>query len=135
MAVPPRILPALDPLNRPFWTGGAECELRIARCAACAVWIHPPMPRCPVCGSAEVAAAPVSGAGRVATFSVNHQPWLPGMAPFVLAAVELAEQAELYVMTNIVGCPPEEVRIGMPVHVRFEAQEDVFLPFFAPAEA
>jgi uncharacterized OB-fold protein len=52
--------------------------------------------------------------------------------PFVFAAVELAEQAELYVFTNIVGCPVNDVRIGMVVQVIFERQGDIFLPMFQP---
>jgi uncharacterized OB-fold protein len=52
--------------------------------------------------------------------------------PFVFAAVELVEQAELYVFTNIVGCPVDDVRIGMVVQVLFERHGDIFLPMFQP---
>jgi uncharacterized OB-fold protein len=52
--------------------------------------------------------------------------------PFVFAAVELEEQDELYVLTNIVDCPMDQVRIGQPVEVVFEQREDVFLPMFRP---
>ena len=77
----------------------------------------------------------MSGRGRVASFTVNHQAWLPGLAvPYVFAAVELAEQAELYVLTNIVDCEPETVKNGMSVQVCFEAQGDVFLPMFRPGD-
>jgi uncharacterized OB-fold protein len=69
----------------------------------------------------------------VATFTVNHQAWFPGFdPPYVIAIVELAEQAGLRLTTNLVGCPPERVRIGMAVRVRFEAYEDVYLPLFEP---
>ena len=129
----PRQLPALEPETAFFWTAGAEGRLHIARCVACERWQHPPLPRCPRCGG-EVAPREVSGRGRVATFTVNHQAWLPGQAvPFVFAAVELAEQKELYVFSNIAGCPIEAVRTGMPVEVRFEPQGDVWLPMFQPA--
>ena len=36
------------------------------------------------------------------------------------------------VMTNIVGCEPDSVRIGMPVQVVFEQHEDVYVPLFEP---
>jgi len=52
--------------------------------------------------------------------------------PFVFAAVELIEQAELYVFTNIVGCSVEDVRIGMAVEVIFEQHGDIFVPLFRP---
>jgi uncharacterized OB-fold protein len=38
-------------------------------------------------------------------------------------------------MTNIVGCEPDEVRIGMRVKVVFEHREDVYLPLFEPERA
>jgi uncharacterized OB-fold protein len=75
----------------------------------------------------------VSGRGRVATFTVNHQAWMKGLeAPFVFAAVELEEQPELYVFSNIINCPAEAVRIGLPVEVLFEQREEVYLPMFQP---
>jgi uncharacterized protein len=129
---PTRQLPALDPDTEFYWRAGADGQLRIARCTGCRRYIHPPLPRCGACGG-QTAPESVSGRGRVASFTVNHQAWLPGLAvPYVFAAVELAEQAELYVLTNIVGCPPETVESGMSVQVCFEAQGDVFLPMFRP---
>ena len=129
----PRRLPGLNKDNRAFWTGGAGGRLMICRCIACGVYVHPPLPHCTVCDRAPTEPVAVSGRGKVASFSVNQQAWLPGMeVPFVFAAVELEEQAELYLFTNIVGCPPEDVDFGMPVEVEFEQQEDVYLPLFRP---
>jgi len=130
-----RQLPLLDQENRAFWTGGKDGALLIQRCAACRRYIHPPRPRCHCCGSADVASKAVSGQGVVKTFSVNVQQWMPGLrVPFVLAAVELVEQDRLYVLTNIVGCPVDQVRPGMPVSVEFEQVEDVWVPLFHPTE-
>jgi uncharacterized OB-fold protein len=79
-----------------------------------------------------MAPTPVSGRGTVKTFTVNHQQWLPGLSQqFVFAAVELPEQAELYVFTNILT-PPQSVRSGLPVKVCFENHDDVWLPLFRP---
>lgn len=131
-----RQLPALERDTAFFWTAGAEGRLEICRCEACGRYLHPPLPRCPTCGGDKVSPQPVSGRARVASFTVNQQPWVPGLAvPFVFAAVELVEQAELYVFTNVTGCPVDEVRIGMPVEVVFERQDDVFLPMFQPVRA
>jgi uncharacterized OB-fold protein len=132
----PRMLPGLDKDNRPFWTGGAEGKLLICRCGDCGHYIHPPRPKCGACGSRDVAPTAVSGRARVKAFTVNYQPWVPRVpVPYVFAAVELEEQTELYVLTNIVGCDPEEVYAGMPVEVVFEAQEDVHVPLFQPRSA
>ena len=62
------------------------------------------------------------GPGTVATFTLNHQPWVPAPDhPYAIAIVEIDEQAGVRLMTNVVGCAPEEVRIGMPVRVRLRA--------------
>ncbi|HXA28417.1 MAG TPA: Zn-ribbon domain-containing OB-fold protein [Candidatus Angelobacter sp.] len=132
-ARPPRPLPELDLWNRAFWTGGAEGRLMIARCASCGYWLHPPGPVCPECLSREVGAQEVSGRGTVNTFTVNHQPWHPAFAtPYVIALVELDEQPQLRLVTNLVDCDPAQLRIGMPVEVCFEQVEDVFIPLFRP---
>ncbi len=131
----PRTLPELDDDNRFFWTGGADGRLRFLRCRDCRHYVHPPRPRCPKCRGASLAPEGVSGDATVATFSINHQKWTPAMeVPFAVAIVELPEQPGLRLTTNIVGCAPEDVRIGMPVRVAFEQHEDVWLPLFAPAE-
>ena len=76
----------------------------------------------------------MSGRGTVHTFTVNHQPWIPGYEPpYAVAIVELEEQEGLRLMTNVVGCPPDDVHIGMPVRVTFEHHDDVWLPLFTPA--
>lgn len=130
-----RKLPALTPDTAPFWHGGAQGVLNIHRCAACTRWFHPPAPICPRCGSFEVGAQPVSGRGKVLTFTVNHQAWTPELKdPYVVAIVELAEQAGLRVLSNVVDCAVDRVAIDMPVQVRFEQHEDVWLPLFSPAD-
>lgn len=125
--------PALDPDNRAFWTSGKNNELRICHCPQCQTYQHPPLPVCPQCGHQEVEYKPVSGKAEVVSYTVNWQPWAPNQkVPFVLAVVELAEQKGLWLMTNIVDCEPEEVSIGMKVSVRFENQDDIWLPVFRP---
>jgi len=127
-------LPALDDQNRFFWTSGADGTLRFLRCRDCGLYIHPPRPRCARCMGENLEPEPVSGNAVVASFTINHQPWTPGMeVPFVVAIVELPEQAGLRLTTGIVGCEPGDVRIDMPVRVTFEQHEDVWLPFFEPA--
>jgi uncharacterized OB-fold protein len=79
----------------------------------------------------------VSGRGTVFTYTVNHQPFNPAVpVPYVIAIVELEEQADLRIASNIVDCEPDSVRIGLPVEVRFERQdvgdENVYVPVFAP---
>lgn len=127
-----RKLPQLTPETEFFWTSGADGKLRIQRCSACRHWQHPPFPRCTVCGSEDVAPQVVSGRGTVATYTINFEPWYPGLAvPFAFAAIELDEQPQLYVFSNV-DAPIGEARIGMPVSVYFERDDDVWLPLFRP---
>jgi len=133
-----RILPAVDPDNEHFWRGGRDGELRFLRCGDCGYFIHPPAPICPECLSRSVAPEAVSGRGVVHTFTVNHQLWIPTFdPPYVVAIVALEEQDGLRLTTNIVGCAPDDVFIGLPVRVRFEHRDDngyeVWLPLFEPA--
>jgi len=129
------ILPEVNPANEHFWRGGAENELRFLRCRPCGEWIHPPAPVCPRCLGKDVGPEAVSGRARVVTFTVNHQPWIPGFPPpYVIAIVELPEQAGLRLTTNLVGVLPEDVRIDLEVRVVFEQHDGVYLPLFAPVE-
>lgn len=105
--------------------------LNVYHCDACRHLFHPPAPLCPRCASSYVGAKPVSGRGKVVSFTINHQAWLPDLpVPYVVAIVELAEREGLRFVTNIVGGEVGDVHIGMPVRVKFEQQEDVWLPLF-----
>lgn len=74
-----------------------------------------------------------SGRAVVHTFTVNHQAWMPGLEPpFVVAIVELAEQDGLRLTTNVLDVDPADVFVGMPVEVRFEHHDDVWIPVFVP---
>ncbi len=131
---PQRLLPQITPENEHYWTGGREGELRFLRCQACGHYLHPPSPICPECLSKDLAVEAVSGRAELLTYTVNHQPWLPGFPPpYVVAIVAIEEQPSLRITTNLVHCEHDEVEIGMPVRVVFEACEDVWLPLFEPA--
>jgi uncharacterized protein len=68
------------------------------------------------------------------TFTINRQAWTTELAePYVVAIIELAEQANLRLLSNIVGCDPNEVAIDMPVSVTFAQLEDVWIPLFERA--
>jgi uncharacterized OB-fold protein len=134
---PFRILPRVTPDNEHFWRGGRDGLLQILRCQTCGYWIHPPSPICPECLNTDLAPEATTGRAVIATFTVNHYPWIPGFdPPYVIAIVELPEQVGLRLTTNIVGCTPDEVSSGMDVHVVFDHYDDngyeVWLPMFEP---
>lgn len=130
-----RKLPLLNIDNHAFWQGGERGQLLIHYCGACGQFFHPPGPACPRCASLEVGPRPVSGRGKVASFTINYQPWHPDLSvPFVIALVELVEQPDLRFVSNIVGLEPHQVHIGLPVRVTFLQAEDVWLPLFEKDE-
>jgi uncharacterized OB-fold protein len=117
---PFRILPRITERNEAFWSSGQDGRLRFQRCGSCRYWIHPHSVLCPQCLGKDLAYEAVSGRAVVHTFA--------------LAIVELPEQEGLRLTTVIVHCPVDEVAIGMPVQVTFEAHEDenIWIPMFEP---
>lgn len=133
-STPPfRVLPRVTPETELFWTSGADGKLRFMGCSTCGLIVHPPGPVCPTCRTPSLEPLAVSGRGAVVSYTVNHQPWIPGFdPPYVVALVEIEEQPAVRLMTNVVGCPVDEVRIGLRVQVCFEHCDDVWLPLFEP---
>ncbi|TXC70258.1 DNA-binding protein [Sphingomonas ginsenosidivorax] len=121
----------LDNDNRAFWTGGADGKLNIARCGDCGGFIHPPREVCRHCLSDKVAPFAVAGTGVIDSYTVNHQAWAKDMpVPFVIARVALDDAPGVYLTTNIVGCPVEDVDIDDRVRVVFEEQDGIWYPLF-----
>ena len=76
----------------------------------------------------------MSGNGTVRTFTIMRDTFMKGFdPPYVVAEVELEEQAGLVLLTNIVECDIADVHIGQPVEVTFEDRSDsVTVPQFRP---
>ena len=128
--------PATTPLTDPFWEGTRVGELRVQRCASCGHWRWTPQLACPRCWSEEAEWRATSGRGELYSFTVIHRPVDPSRfeAPYVLAIVRLDEGPHL--LTNLVECPLDEIRVGMRVAVRFERIDDAFVVYpFAPVQA
>ena len=129
-----RPLPAITEMNDYFWRGGADGALHILRCQDCGTYAHPYVGRCRHCGGKAMAPEGVSGRATVVGFTINHQQWFPHVpTPYIVAIVTIDEQADIYLVTNIVNSPVEAMKIGMPVRVLFEQYGDIFVPIFEPA--
>jgi uncharacterized protein len=101
------------------------------RCRDCSKFFHPPRLVCRHCLSDNVTPEAVAGTGVIDTFTVNHQKWHPAMeVPFVLARVAIDGAPGVYLTTNIVNSPVDQVDIGDRVRVTFEQQGDIFYPLF-----
>jgi len=127
-------LPNINGDSREFWAGCKGHELRFQKCQACGHVRWPASIICPMCYSKETNWIAARGNGKVYTFAVYHVAYDPAFEndlPYVVADVALEEGPRL--VTNIVGCPPEEVRCEMPVEVVWEDITDEFsLPKFRP---
>lgn len=120
-----------------FWDAAREHKLVVQRCDGCGYYIHWPQVICPRCQSDKLSPAELSGRGTIFTYTVVHHIFHPVYAdevPYSIAIVELHEQPGLRMLTNIVDCPNDALRIGMPVEVTFEEREGgVTVPQFRPA--
>jgi len=127
--------PALDWETRGYWEGAGRHELVLQRCKRCGTVQHRPRALCVTCLSDEIEHFVASGRGSVWTFTVTEQNQVPPFreaVPYVLAYVELEEGPRL--LTNVVDCAPEQVRIGLPVKAEFRADADgLAVPVFRPA--
>jgi uncharacterized OB-fold protein len=127
-------LPTIEDESRPFWVAAREGRFLIARCNSCDRAHHYPRPFCPFCWSEDVAWEDASGQGTLYTYStvyVNDLPPFRDLLPYVAAMVDLDEGPR--VMTALVGCQPEDLRIGMKVTVAFrELTDEVTAPVFRP---
>lgn len=130
-----RPLPSPNALTEPYWKAAARGELQLPRCEACGRFHFYPRAACPHCGSPLLKWQPVSGRGEVYSFTVVHRAPSKGfesLVPYVVAVVALAEGPHL--MTRMTHVQAQAVRIGMPVQVAFEQQdESTTLPVFEPS--
>jgi hypothetical protein len=128
-------LPRIDEESRGFWEACRRHELYVQRCRDCGAVRYYPRALCPSCLSDRTEWRRASGKGTVYTFTVTYQNQSAGFRdalPYVMAYVELEEGVRM--LTNIIGCAPEDVRIGMLVEVTFDdVTAELTLPKFKPA--
>ena len=132
----PRPAPVPDADSAEYWQAAHDGRLLVQRCTACGNAQLYPRDRCRRCrGAVEWVEA--SGRGTVYSFTVIRQNYarpFRDQIPYVVALVDLEEGPRC--MTNIVGCAPEDVRIGLPVRATFEAVSDVAgIALFTPQGA
>ncbi len=123
-------LPRPTALSRPHWDGCREGRLRVQRCTSCQAYVFIPQPICTSCQSPDLVWTESSGRGVVYSYTVVHRAPRPAFeTPYVVAIIELEEG--WYMLTNLVDCAPEAVRVGLPVEVAFRRMSDeISLPCF-----
>lgn len=125
-----------DPeLTQPFWDAAKRHELIIPRCTYCNRFFWYPRPACPSCLREGWEWTPVSGRARLHTFTIVYQAAHPAFqddVPYAFAMVQLEEGPRM--MTNVVDCDVADVRVDMPLTVKFDDVTDEWtLVKFRPA--
>lgn len=108
-------------VTRPFWEAAKNHVLVIPRCKRCSNFFWYPREQCPNCFSQDLEWVPVSGKGRVYSFTIVHQAADPAFqeeAPHVLAVIELDEGVRM--ISSLVDCAIEDARVDMQVMVSFD---------------
>ena len=127
-------LPGINSDNRPFWEGCKQHELRFQKCTDCGLVRWPPAFLCPRCHSQQTSWCVSGGTGKVFTYAVYYRAFHPafsGDLPYVVAVVILDEGLRL--LTNLIGCRPDQVKCDMPVRVSWDdVTEEITLPKFMP---
>jgi len=133
LAVPTRIHSPRGHDNGWWWDAVDKGKVLIQRCKGCQMLRHPPRPMCGECQSMEWDSIESTLDGEVLSHVNIHYPKVPGYKyPLVCAVIRLAEGTNL--VSNIVGCEPEEIYIGMKVKGKVEqVDEKTMLPQFYPA--
>jgi len=137
-STPRRFEPPVGAESAPFWDATRAGTLLLQWCTACDRAVFYPRSFCPHCGAgpAVLGWRPASGRATVYAAVVETQPEASGAAfsggePYCVALVDLDEGVRM--MTNIVGCPPADVRSGLAVEVSWEPLSDGRrLPLFRP---
>ncbi len=111
--------------NAPFYEAARRGELRFQKCKACGAFRHYPRPACSRCLSREFSWESASGRGRVYTWTVVHGPTLPAFAPSLpYNVVDVLLEEGIHFVSQILDCPPEEIRADLPVEAVFVPVND-----------
>lgn len=132
----PRPLPQPDLVTRPYWEAARQGKLMAQYDSVAERYRWPPLPYLGTGAGFDIEWRELSGRGTIYSYTIVQPPSHPAFeAPYVVALVEAAESPEVRIVANIRDVAPDQLRIGMPVVVRFETVEDFAIPYFVPATA
>jgi uncharacterized protein len=114
----PIIAPSPFPETTAYWNAAARGKLLLKHCAACGADHFYPRMLCPFCFSDRTEWREASGTGIIYSFSVMRR----AEVPYAIAYVTLAEGPTM--MSNIVDCYLDAIRIGQRVRLVFKPAEN-----------
>ena len=129
--------PAPDEVTAPFWEACRERRLVVQRCADCGLHRAPPSAVCPKCRGFNFEFDESAGRGRVFTYTIVYHgahPAVMDAVPYAVAVVRLDDCGGVKLISNVVGCSYDEVRVDMPVELAWDdVSADLSVPRFRPA--
>lgn len=128
--MPERAIPAPAPTpdTEAFWKAAAEGRFMLRRCAGCGKTHWYPRPVCPHCFGDADEWFEAAGTGTIYSYSVMRR----AAEPYAIAYVTLVEGPTM--LTNIVGCDLDSIRIGQTVKLEWRPSEGgPPIPCFTPA--
>jgi len=119
--------PVATPEGEAFWKAAAEGKFLVKRCTDCGKVHWYPRAICPFCFSDRTEWIAGSGKGTIYTYSVMRR----APEPYAIAYVTLDEGPTM--MTNIVDCDLDSIRIGQKVRLVFKPTDGgPPMPMFTP---
>lgn len=115
--------PDPEPWERRFWEFCAGRSLRFQACARCGVIRHPPLPACSACQSFDEEWLEADIDAELFSYTVIHHPNHPALVqatPYNAALVIFPAMQGVRLVTNIVDCRNEDLRIGMKLSLVWE---------------
>ena len=115
------------PESEAFWKAASEGKFLVKRCTDCGRVHWYPRAICPFCFSDRTEWVAGSGKGTIYTYSVMRR----APEPYAIAYVTLEEGPTM--MTNIVDCDLDSIRIGQKVKLVFKPTDGgPPMPMFTP---
>ncbi|NQV22719.1 MAG: OB-fold domain-containing protein [Rhodospirillales bacterium] len=109
--------------TEPFWQACNDGKLVMQQCDDCGKYRWTPAPLCLQCRADGFTWAPLSGRGKIITWTVVTHPIHPAAVskvPYVVVIIELEEQEGLRMVSNLIDVDVDTIEFDGLVSVDFE---------------
>lgn len=119
-----------SPYDAPMWESIAAGQMKLQRCRKTGTFFYPPGPVCPESLGFDVEWAPISGKGKILSWTVFHRQYLPAYPPPHLVVAVQLEEGPIMVSYMDYDCH-QQLALDMDVQLTYANHPDGFrLPKF-----